>query len=244
MAKPRPGKEEIDEIKLYNSMVMGTQNYYKIATMVATDCDGLNRSVMTIFTNRLYRQRGSRLVRHGRKLTDIEYRLYGKSASIRYLAGSGEPIYPIGYVQHKNPIAKRRTVNPYTPEGRKEIHDSLGINLRLMWELMRSPLHGKSAEFADNRISLFSAQWGKCAITGKSFCSTSDIHCHHKTPKSKGGTDAYCNLVLVLEPVHKLIHATEPSIISKYLQILDLSEKQLKKLNYLRTLLNIEKIAT
>lgn len=48
----------------------------------------------------------------------------------------------------------------------------------------------------------------------------------------------------ILEPVHKLIHATEPSIISKYLQILDLSEKQLKKLNYLRTLLNIEKIAT
>lgn len=33
VAKPRPGKEEIDEIKLYNSMVMGTQNYYKIATM-------------------------------------------------------------------------------------------------------------------------------------------------------------------------------------------------------------------
>ena len=244
VAKPRPGKEEIDEIKLYNSMVMGTQNYYKIATMVAADCDGLNRAVMTIFTNRLHRQRGSRLVRHGRKLTDIEYRLYGQSASIRYLAGSGEPIYPIGYVKHKNPIAKRRTVNPYTPEGRKEIHDSLGVNLRLMWELMRSPLHGKSTEFADNRISLFSAQWGKCAITGKSFCSTSDIHCHHKTPKSKGGTDAYCNLILVLEPVHKLIHATEPSIISKYLQILDLSEKQLKKLNYLRTLLNIEIIAT
>lgn len=180
---------------------MGTQNYYKIATMVAADCKGLNRSVMTIFTNRLHCQRGSRLVRRGRKLTDIECQLYGQSTSIRYLAGSGEPIYPIGYVHHKNPMAKRRTVNPYTPEGRKEIHDSLGINLRLMWELMRSPLHGKSAEFSDNRISLFSAQWGKCAITEKSFCSTSDIHCHHKTPKAKGGTDAYGNLILVLEPV-------------------------------------------
>ncbi len=41
VANPRPGKKEIDEIKLYNSMVMGTQNYYKIATMVVADCKGL-----------------------------------------------------------------------------------------------------------------------------------------------------------------------------------------------------------
>lgn len=112
-----------------------------------------------------------------------------------------------------------------------------------MWELMRHPLHDRSAEFADNRISLFSAQWGKCAITGKEFQTTADIHCHHKTPRSKGGTDGYMNLILVLEPVHKLIHATDKGIIAKYLQILNLNDRQLKKLNYLRTLLNNEVIA-
>ena len=112
-----------------------------------------------------------------------------------------------------------------------------------MLELMRQPLYDKSVDYSDNRISLFSAQWGKCAITGKAFLSTSDIHCHHKTPKAKGGTDAYCNLVLVLEPVHRLIHATDKDIIAKYLHLLDLNEKQLKKLNYLRSLLNYEAIA-
>lgn len=48
IAKPRQGKTELEEIKLYNSMVMGMQNYYCIATNVSKDCRSLNRSVMII----------------------------------------------------------------------------------------------------------------------------------------------------------------------------------------------------
>lgn len=101
-------------------------------------------------------------------------------------------------------------------------------------EETRKPLNGRSVEYVDNRISLFSAQWGKCAITGIEFTSLDSIHCHHITPRSKGGTDKYHNLVLILLPVHKLIHATQESTIAYYLKILNLSEKQLAKVNEYR----------
>ena len=198
------------------------------------DCDTLNRAVMTIFTNRLRTDKGQRLVRKGRKLTKHEMERYGKTATLRFVAGSNEPIYPIGYVQHKHPMAKKRSANPYSAQGRNGIHDNLRVNTALMRLMMKQPLNGRSVEYADNRISLFSAQWGKCAITGIEFTSLDSIHCHHITPRSKGGTDKYHNLVLILLPVHKLIHATQESTIAYYLKILNLNEKQLAKVNEYR----------
>ncbi len=234
VAKPRTPITEIQEIVLYNSIVEGLQNYYCIATNVNLDCATLNRAVMTIFTNRLGTQKGTRLVKKGRQLTDHERKRYGKSAQLRYVAGSNEPIYPIGYVQHKNPMAKKRSVNPYTAEGRIGIHDNLRVNISLMWQMRTQPLYGRTVEYADNRISLFSAQGGKCAITGKEFMLLEDIHCHHITPKYMGGTDKYQNMVLVLPMVHKLIHATDLGTIAYYLKILNLDKVQLKKVNKYR----------
>lgn len=230
----KPRTTEKQEISLYNSMVMGVQNYYQIATNVSQDCSALNMAVMTKLKNRLGTQKGTRLVKKGRNLTQFEKERYGKSAMLRYVAGSDEPIYPIGYVQCKNPMAKKRAINPYSAEGRNGIHDNLRVNTALMWLMMKQPLNGRSVEYADNRISLFSAQRGKCAITGIEFATLDSIHCHHITPRSKGGTDKYHNLVLVLLPVHKLIHATQESTIAYYLKILNLDEKQLAKVNEYR----------
>ena len=153
---------------------------------------------------------------------------------LRFVAGSKEPIYPIGYVQHKNPMAKKRSISPYSTEGRNGIHENLRINTALMWLMMKHPPNGRSVEYTDNRISLFSAQWGNCAVTGKEFTSLDSIHCHHITPRSKGGTDKYHNLVLILLPVHILIHATQKDTITYYLNILNLNEKQLAKVNEYR----------
>ena len=189
---------------------------------------------MTVFTNRLRIQRNSRLSKEGRKLTKIEWERYGTSAQIRYLAGTKEPIYPIGYTQHKPPHSKKRRQCSFTPEGRIGLHDNLRINTSLMLALMRLPLNGKSIEYADNRMSLFSAQWGKCAVTGKDFRATGEIHCHHIKPVKHGGYDNYGNLILVLEPVHKLIHATLGTVIARYMNMLNLDSQQMKKLNKLR----------
>lgn len=246
VAKPSNGRMEIDEIRLYNSKVRGIQNYFQIATEVSGDCATLNRAVMTTFTNRLRTQKGGRLVKKatkGRKLTKMEQERYGKSKLLRWVRGSGEPIYPIGYVQHKNPMNKKRSICCYTAEGRQGLHDNLRINIKLMLDLMRQPLYRRSAEYADNRISLFSAQWGKCAVTGREFLVVSDIHCHHIKSKADGGGDEYGNLVLVLAPVHRLIHATDEETINHYLKLLNLEKDQLKRLNELRRKVGLQKIA-
>lgn len=67
-----------------------------------------------------------------------------------------------------------------------------------------------------------------------------DIHCHHKLPRYLGGTDEYKNLVIVCENIHRLIHATTPETIRKYMEKLKLTPKQLKKLEKLRSLAHVE----
>ena len=211
IVRPRPKLGTYGEIRQYNLMVMGMQNYYRIATNISLDASKLNRAVMAVITNRL-----DGISRKGRKLTPSERTRYGKSAKLRFI--SNEPIYPIGYVQHKIPMSK-------SSKAQVQIVDD--INLKLM----RQSLYGRSIEYVDNRISLYSAQKGKCAVTGEKFTSKDEINCHHKIPKSKGGTDEYENLILVTAPVHKLIHATNAEIIQKYLQT---CKPDMRKLNELR----------
>lgn len=139
-------------------------------------------------------------------------------------------------------MAKRRVVNKYTPEGRIEIHDNLEMDTRLLHQMMRQPIRDKSLEYADNRISLFCAQHGKCAVTGVSFETVDEIHCHHKKPKADGGSDKYENLVLVLNTVHRLIHAKNSETVEKYLVELKLDNSQMKKLNELRQMAGNEAI--
>lgn len=235
VAKPPQHSTESYEIHLYNAKVVGAQSYYKIATHINLDFNGLNLAVMRVFTNRLRTQKCNRLRRKGRPLTKAEIGLYGNTPMMRYAAGSDEPIYPIGFVQHKPPWTKKRKANLYTAEGRKEIHDNLRINTSLMVQMMKSS--GKnSTEYSDNRISLYSAQWGKCGITGIEFQCLEDIHCHHKLPKQYGGTDRYDNLVLLLPQVHRLIHAADEITIRKYLELLKLDKTQILKLNKYREL--------
>ena len=143
---PRKIYGEQGEIRLYNSMVTGMQNYYCIATHVNHDCASLNRTIMTLLTNRLSTRTGNRLVKKGRELTAFEKTRFGKSKMIRYVAGTNEPIYPIGYTQHKNPLFRKKSWNYYTPEGREGIHDCLRINVSMMLALMRMPTYSNSAE--------------------------------------------------------------------------------------------------
>lgn len=51
----------------------------------------------------------------------------------------------------------------------------------------------------------------------------------------KGGTDKYSNLMLILKPVHILIHAVEMNDIQTYMGLLNLTQKQLSYVNELRT---------
>lgn len=173
------------------------------------------------------------------KIPDYIKERYGDSRQLRFV--NGYALAPIGYVQKRNPMMKRRNTNDYTPEGRKAIHAELGKNIdkSVMHYLMRNPIPYRSTAFNDNRISLYCAQFGKCAVSGEKL-KIGDIYCHHKVPKHLGGTDEYKNLVIVSEAVHRLIHSTNPATIRKYLETLNLDAKQLKKLDKFRSLAKVE----
>lgn len=236
VAKPRGHRTEKMEIELYNSIVSGIQNYYSIATEINKDASVMHWATLKVLTNRLSDESGCRLVDKGRALTETEREKYGRSKMLRYVAGSQEPIYPIGFTQTRKPLTNKYNACAYTEEGRKELHHEISVNKKLMWKLINQTTSNESAEYADNRLSLFSAQKGKCAVTGIEFQTMDDIHCHHKVPKAKGGTDEYHNLTLVLNQVHILIHAKTQETINEYLKIIKLNYEQKVKLNALRRL--------
>jgi len=228
IARPSKGKTVTRAILDYNAFVMGEHNYYQVATDVSLDFAEIGYHAD---------QTMKRLDRKLRKAPSIKVvnavtEKYGASIQLRWIRET--PIAPISYIKTKAPMGKKRSVQKYTPEGRKEIHDNLGIDTFMLQALLRQQLHGRSAEYADNRLSLFCAQYGKCAVTGQALEMLEDVHCHHKLPRSRGGKDNYQNLVIVHEDVHILIHATTDHTIQKYLALISLDTKRLNKLNKLR----------
>lgn len=79
------------------------------------------------------------------------------------------------------------------------IHKQLeAVDMEILHYLMRNPVWNATIEYNDNRLSLYSAQMGKCAVTGAKLM-IGDIFCHHKVPRCNGGTDAYQNLICYAE---------------------------------------------
>jgi len=218
------------EISRYNALVIGIHNYYGIASHISTDFNGIHYSTIKSMKNRL---RG--LSKTGEiKTKDKGIRRYLKSSNMRFLCGT--PIIPIGYVKHRKPIGKKKSVCKYTPAGRAEIHknQTLISEYVLQW-LRENPVINDRAtiEYNDNRISKFIAQHGKCAVSGRELLSN-EIHCHHITLYHESKDDRYNNLVIVHSDIHKLIHSNEPMFINSLLNSFGLNQNQLEKLNKFR----------
>lgn len=240
-------KNENDRYKMiqnYNSKVIGIHNYYRIATRISLDCRKIAYQTMAVFKNRIRKKFKSVKFykKRKQKVPNISKAVkihYGKSNQLRFI--SDYAVAPIGYAQNKIPKCKKKSVNKYTVEGRAEIHNNLGIDTFILLKLMQNPIHNRSVQFADNRISLYAGQYGKCAVTGIKL-NYSDIHCHHKTPQHKGGSDEYKNLIIVHKDIHRLIHATALDTMTKYISVYK-EQLDLRKLNELRSLVGNTKIS-
>ena len=223
------------QLQKYNSVVAGLHEYFGIATEATQDFGKLAFGINKQLRNRL---KGD-LSKTGSLKEGFIKQKYGESRQLRFL--HKRPVVPVGYARPKNAQHKRKAVNKYTAEGRALIHKNLQIDVNTMLWMMRNPAKNKTIEYADNRISLYASQYGKCAVTGRPLMPH-DIHCHHKVPVSKGGTDAYENLILICKDVHGVIHASLNPTIEKLLNPLNLDPNQLFKLNKLRILADMPPI--
>ncbi|AQY38559.1 group II intron reverse transcriptase/maturase [Bacillus thuringiensis] len=222
-------EQSMKNIMNYNSAVLGIQQYFQYATHVVKDFADIEYRLIRTLRSKL-----------------ISFSTYGKpkgledkSAYKKFYTGNrktykigGIYLYPIGEIKTKNNMNFSQSQNPYD------------CNITYSWDieltkLMRSNIQGRSVEYMDNRLSSYSMQKGKCAITGQ-FLTADKVHCHHKTPVTLGGSDTFKNLVIVHKDVHILIHATKEETIHKYKSILGLNSMQLRKINQLRGLCKLE----
>ena len=94
---------------------------------------------------------------------------------------------------------------------------------------------------ADNALSRYIAQKGKCAVTHNAL-SITDMVCIHIKPCKGERNDTYRNLIILSKDVSKLVDATENKVIKKLLQNLTLTVEMQEKINKLRKYRELEEI--
>ncbi len=105
-----------------------------------------------------------------------------------------------------------------------------------MAELRNQPEQNHSLEYTDCRLSLFSAQKGKCAVSGTVFESADEILCFLKVPEYIGGTERYSNMIMVNIMYSIPIFSEDMQRVRESLNFLRINKKQLDKINKLRQL--------
>ena len=230
------------EVSRYNSFVLGVHDYYSMATRVSEDFRPIAFSVQKSLKARMrQRIKTAKEVRKNKipvHITNIIREKYGKSDQMRYV--NDLALAPIGYVRHSLPMQKAYGANSYTEKGRELVHKKLeGVNMAVLHDLMRNPVEGESIEFNDNRLSLYSAQKGKCAVTGNQM-DMDEVVCIRKIPKEQGGTDKYSNLLLVCRKVQELLYIGDTDTLIVEMGKLNLDIKRSEKLLKLRSLAFVE----
>ncbi|ADC52132.1 group II intron reverse transcriptase/maturase (plasmid) [Alkalihalophilus pseudofirmus OF4] len=222
-----------ENVVYYNSVVLGTQQYFKYATHVVKDFERIEFNLLKTLKTRL-----KDVAKYGYIKVDKQctyYRIYGNRRKKTFSIKKAGYLFPIAAVKTQSNLNFSQSLNPYdTPKN-------------FVWDkelvkLMRANIPNATIEYLDNRLSRYSMQQGKCVIS-KMLLTADVTHCHHKVPKSLGGSDAFDNLVIVHVFVHRLIHATDNNTIQNYRKILNLNTAQLRKLNQLRALCKLESIA-
>ena len=218
------------EVGRLNAMILGSHNYYCLATHVTKDFSKIDFLIRKTLETRL-RDNLSRTP----KYTETYKRLYGKYDGKQYTVDK-MTIFPIYGCTTRTAYGFTQTKCNYSKEGREAIHKNLGdISSKLIRTYLKRGNESANNEFFDNSISLIAGQQGKCYVT-KEHLEIGNMECHHKKPKSMGGSDKYRNLAWIKYEVHKLIHATNKNTIEKYIKSIKLDNEGLKRLNNLRKL--------
>lgn len=221
------------EVFKLNSIILGLQNYYNRATMVSKDF----ADIAFIVERRLHNRFKKNITTIGSTSKHFQ-KLYPHWNTYKPIFLYGVRIFIISDVKMDIPIKFQQTISNYTKVGRNQVHHEQKVADKHVLEyLIANPIQNQSIEYNDNRISKYIAQKGKCAVTGLPLL-IGQMDCHHKKPKSLGGSDEYPNLILVLKDVYKLIHATDEKTITKYIRKLKLDEESKRKINELRRLVN------
>lgn len=219
-----------ENISLFNSTVAGMHNYYSMATMVSEDFAEIAYKVNGKSNGLNHNIRGCHISKSGPLNSKFIIEKYGKSKQLRWI--ENRAIIPIGYVYHEYPKYKRREVNRYIS---KSTDAENCISFEVIKHMIENAHLYPTIEMADNALSRYIAQKGKCAITHQPLF-VNDMECHHIKPVRYGRNDSYENLMMLTSDAHKLISVTKEDTIKKYIDRLHLNDEMKEKVNKLRKL--------
>ena len=196
-----------ESAKQYNSVILGIQNYYRIATNVYNDLDRINYSLLRTHYNRL--RRVSKTVRFRDASEGFKKHRKGLTADKKLFQVCGIELVPLTDVHHSPPMNFSQDICNFTEKGREKIHakQKAVSKADLMAIQMYFPKE-ESMEFRANALSRYVAQYGKCYVTGEELTPSKAVAIRVR-PKTKSGADAYSNIVVVSEAVKPLITAKE-----------------------------------
>lgn len=224
-------------IMSYNSYILGIRNYYETASHVNVDFSEISYQTLKTLYNRLKSVARYEVPRSPPPLYKKLFKNNFRTFTIKNIS-----LFPLADVQWKKAFTFNYKICNFTEEGRNLIHGKLKVNIvSEIKKLLQISCHNERTEFADNRISKYSAQKGRCAIS-QWFLTAEEIHCHHIIPISVGGTDKYSNLMIVHKDMHTLIYSTKEETISELLGKFNLNKKQFEKLNQMRKKCNLTEI--
>jgi len=220
----------IETVWHYNTVVMGIQNYYAAATQIINNLSELSSHLSKTLYNRLKDLRKEATFSDMTKTLQKRY----KGCKARLYKIQNMAFVPIHAQRHKTNLCFSQDICYFTADGRTKIHNNLkAINKNVLSSVMKIFIPNRTIEYNDNRISRFIAQYGKCAITGIEL-GKGDWHCHHKKPYHLSRDDSYSNLIVLHESVHRLIHLKDTGKIKTMVNVLQLNNKQIDKVNKLR----------
>lgn len=221
----------------YNSYILGIRNYYETASHVNIDFAEIHYQILKTLYNRLKSVARYEVPRSPPLLYKREFKNNFRTFTIK-----GISLFPLADVQWKKTMTFNNSMCNYTKDGRILVYKKLdGYITREINQLLNISNENGRVEYMDNRISKYSGQRGRCAVS-QLFLLAREIHCHHIIPVSQGGTDKFNNLIIVHEDIHRLIHATKRETIRKLLDKFNLNKKQMAKLNKLRKKCNLTEI--
>lgn len=221
----------------YNSYILGIRNYYEIASHVNVDFAEIHYQTLKTLYNRL-----KSIANYGTPRSPPP--LYEKmfKNNFRTFTIKGISLFPLADVQWKKTMTFNNNMCNYTKDGRTLVYEKVdGYIIKEINHLLNTPYENGRVEYMDNRISKYSGQRGRCAVS-QWFLIARETHCHHIIPVSQGGTDKFNNLIIVHEDMHRLIHATRKETLKKLLSKFNLNKKQMTKLNKLRKKCNLMEI--
>lgn len=190
-------KDRYRYIDLYNSTVVGIQNYYHVATNIYNNLTEVKYAMLPSLRIRL------RAIAKVKKFSEMDERFKSKTYGIQpntkiYTIGN-KGLLPISGVKRYNPLNFSQEVCDYTKIGRKRIHDELlVVTPKELGELqyIRDPI--ETIEFNDNIVSSYIVQKGNCYISKKKLIPNQCVAIR-KEPSKERKQDEYTNIVIVYQ---------------------------------------------